>query len=421
MKLSHSEAEKSKSSSNRKLMLFDLVVGGHHGSYIQHLVEYWCQEELSGSLDIVVSPKFLQVHSDVVDIASKCARGNINFVAITHEEEAVLKSGQSSVSRTFHKFQEWDLFCKYASLLRSDRGLIMYFDTCKLPLAFGVKSPCPFSGIYFRPTFHYGEFTSYLPSIKDRAQQWQEKLTLSRVLNHSELQTLFCLDPFAVKHIDKFFSKAKVVHLPDPVRLNSESELQVENLREKLGIHPDKIVFLLFGALADRRKGVHQLLEAVRLLPTNLCQKLCLLFVGGVDDPDRNTLESLITSVCESQPVQVIGQYEYVTETDVQKYFQLADVVLAPYQRHVGMSGILLLAAVAQKPVLSSNYGLMGEIVQRYSLGLTVDSTRASAIANGLTRFLIESPEKFCYRANMQVFAEQNSARNYAKTIFYNL
>jgi glycosyltransferase involved in cell wall biosynthesis len=99
----------------------------------------------------------------------------------------------------------------------------------------------------------------------------------------------------------------------------------------------------------------------------------------------------------------------------------MADVILAPYQRHVGMSGILLLAAAAQKPVLSSNYGLMGEIVRRYELGLTVDSTEPKEIAKGLTRFLVEDSDKLCDRAKMKSFAEQNSAEEFARVIFEHL
>ncbi|HCF26063.1 MAG TPA: hypothetical protein DEV81_02300, partial [Cyanobacteria bacterium UBA11049] len=52
-------------SSERKLMLFDLSIYGHHPSYIQHFINYWSKQESSGSLDIVVSPKFIQEHSDV--------------------------------------------------------------------------------------------------------------------------------------------------------------------------------------------------------------------------------------------------------------------------------------------------------------------------------------------------------------------
>ena len=401
-----------------KLMLFDLIVGGHHGNYIQHLVEFWCEQGFSGHLDIVVSPEFLQLHSNVLDIAPKYNQANVNFVAITPEEKKALQSSKSSISRAFRALGEWELLCKYAKVLRSTHCLIMYFDTCELPLAMGKKSPCPFSGIYFRPTFHYGDFTDYSPSQKEKIQQWRERFTLARILRHPQLKTLFCLDPFAVKHIDaQFYSKKKVVPLPDPVQIHKNSKFQLSNLRESLGIHPSRQVFLLFGALTGR-KGIYQLLDAIPLLSSELCQKLCLVFVGSANTTEQARIKSQVAAVCQKQPVQIVEHYEFVPERDVPAYFQLTDVVLATYQRHVGMSGILLLAAAAQKPILSSNYGLMGEISRRYGLGLTVDSTVPDEIAKGLTRFLTESPEELCDRTKMKSFAAQNSSEHFSRVIF---
>lgn len=404
-------------SSDRRLLLFDLSVGGHHAAYIQHLLNYWCQQELSGKLDILVLPKFMQQHSDVVDIAVNHQQKNINFVAITKEEAAALKPRNKSINRAIRAFQEWHLLQKYTAALETTHCLIMYFDTCDYPLVCGASLPCSFSGIYFKPTFHYQDFVNFVPSGKGPLQEWREKLALSRILHNSQLQTLFCLDPFVSPYIDKWHSHVKAVHLPDPVQISSSSEFDLKKLRESLGIHPDRQVFLLFGSLTDGRKGIHQLLEAVAILPPQLCQKLCLVFVGEADPIGRAPIESQIATVCQLQPVQIVCEYKFVPEQDVHAYFHLADVVLAPYQKHIGMSGILLLAAATQKPVLSSNYGLMGELVERYSLGLAVDSTDKNEIAQGLTQFL-EAQDNLGNRSKMNSFAAQNSVEKFAQVIF---
>jgi len=78
----------------------------------------------------------------------------------------------------------------------------------------------------------------------------------------------------------------------------------------------------------------------------------------------------------------------------------------------------LLLAAAAGKPVLSSDYGLMGELVRRYQLGLAVDSTVPRELAQALSRCLVDTPEMLGDRAQMRTFAEQNSVGRYASTIF---
>lgn len=404
----------------QKLMLFDLVAGGHHGNYMQHLVETWVQQSLPGDLYLVVASNFSEKHPEVAQIVAQNS-ANVHLIPITTDEEQALKPIASFVQRTQRAFQEWQLLCQYAQKLQATHCLVMYFDTSQIPIATGVKAPCPFSGIYFRPTFHYDRFAHFTPTRRDRVQQWREKFTLSRVLHHPQLHTLFCLDPFAVKYFDRFRSPVHIVSLPDPVRVNFGDALNdnppPESLRAELGIDGDRKLFLLLGGLADPRKGVTQLLDAIPHLPDSLCRQICFLLVGDLHPQEQELLQGRIQSFCASKPIQIVCRCGYVPDAAVYQYFQLTDFVLAPYQRHVGMSGILMQAAAAQKPVLSSNYGLMGELVQRYQLGLAVDATQPSAIAQGLTQFLT-TPDQIGDRQQMKAFAERNSADRFAQVIF---
>jgi glycosyltransferase involved in cell wall biosynthesis len=78
------------------------------------------------------------------------------------------------------------------------------------------------------------------------------------------------------------------------------------------------------------------------------------------------------------------------------------------------------LAAAAQKPVLGTDYGLMGELVKRYQLGIAVDSTQPAAIAAGIQQFLTGAVQGID-AAVMKDWALQNSAQKYAETIFNGL
>lgn len=401
-------------------MLLDLDLGGHHGSYIQHLIEYWHRERLPGNLDIVVRPEFFGIHVDPINLVSKYSIQNVRFIAISQDETTKIDRGNSSLERFFRNLQRWKLCCKYARQLKSSHILLLYFDVCELPLAFGANAPCPFSGIYFRPTFHYGDFASSPSSWRERIQRVKERMVLNRIFQHQQLQNLFCLDPLAVKSLRQFSRQKVITHLPDPVQLDGCSSFTVEQLKKRLGIQPNRQIFLLFGAL-DSRKGIDQLLEALRLVPRPLCEKLCLILAGGTHAREQARIHDRVAQVAQIQPVQIIEDYRFIPEAEVSAYFQLADVVLAPYQRHVGMSGILLLAAAAGKPVLSSDYGLMGELVRRYRLGITIDSTQPEALAEGMAECLTGVPGQLGDRDQMKAFAEQNSAERYARTIFQHL
>ncbi len=400
--------------SDRRLLLFDLEVTGHHPGYIQHLIKYWCDRDLPGYLDVVVSPKFLQMHADIVKIASECGQNKVNFVAISAEEDAKVHFKSSAFDRAMRAFQEWKLLCKYASFLKSTHCTILYFDSLQFPLFLGAKPPCSLSGIYFRPVFHYSSFGNFKPSWREKFWQIRDKIFLSRILRHSHLQTLYCLDPFVVEHLEQFNGIVKAIHLADPVEIYNYPDAHVKKIKESLGIEPNRTVFLMFGALR-KRKGIYQLLDAIALLSSELCEKFCLLLVGPVSsDP---LIQKRIKEISESLPIQIVKYDKFVPDQEIQPYFQIADVILAPYQRHIGMSAILVRAAAAQKPVLSSNYGLMGQMIKHYQLGMAVDTTIPNEITKGLMQFLQESPKEFGDSSQMKSFAERNTAQKFANVI----
>ncbi|MEM6611733.1 MAG: glycosyltransferase [Cyanobacteria bacterium P01_C01_bin.72] len=400
--------------SPNKILLFDLGLGGHHGNYIRYLIEFWLAEGIPSSLDIVVLPQFLQLHQDVVAAIPSQERERLRIIPIKAAEAAQLKPRDTFKHRTWRNFQEWDLMCHYAQLQQATECLMMYFDTCELPLTLGRPAPCPVSGIYFKPTFHYGNFPGDQPSRSETIQRWREKLTLPRILRHPQLKTLFCLDPSAIAPLQEFNPTAEIVYLPDPVEANPKQDKDSQ-LRQSLNIAPDKIIMLLFGAI-DGRKGIFQLIEALEQLPREINQRLCLLLVGAINEADRRAITPRIEALRKSS-VQIITKYQFVTESAVPEYFQLADLVLAPYQKHIGMSGILLLAAAADKPVLSSQYGLMGRLTKQYGLGIEVDATAPLEIALGITQFVLNYPQSPGDAVKRRQFAHEHSVQDYAATI----
>lgn len=400
---------------DRQFMLFDLAVTGHHPGYMQHLVQYWMENDIPGNLDVLVSPNFLTLHSDIVDLAEQ-DRHRINFVAISPEEQASLEEKNSLAKRIILPFKEWDILCKYARYLGTTHCLIMYLDTLMLPVTLGKKFPCLLSAIYFRPISHYSEFPNFDPSLREQLWLWRDKFYQSRIFGGEKLNNLFCLDPLAIPYLAKYQSSVQVSHLPDPVQIYNQSESELDELRSSLGIEADRKVFMLFGSLSDR-KGIHQLLEAVLMLPADLAQKLCLLLVGPSVAIDLPRMENRMAEISQSLPVQMIRCDRFISDREIQPYFQIADVILAPYQRHVGMSAILVRAAAAQKPVLASDYGLMGEITRRYELGIAVDSGSPKQISEGIAQMLRESPNKFGNVDKMKSFAQENAAERFAQVI----
>lgn len=399
-----------------RLVIFDLKHTGHHANYIGHLIKHWQTFKLEGKLYIVVSPKFIDRHWATVDLVPEDDTSSIEFIPISGSEFEEVHPIKSTFDRMKCNLREWSLLCQYTARLKASHCLIMYLDTCELPLVLGLKPPCPFSGIYFRPTFHYSNFLPEKFSRKEVFQQWRDRLFLDRTLRNPELHTLFCLDPLVDQSIKKLYPSARAVPLEDPIEIPAAQSVHTQPLRAKHKIPDDRKVFIVFGSI-DGRKGIYKLLDALKLLSPEICKTYCFLIVGAASAADQARIHAEIDLICQDQPLQIVTHFEFVSNVEVDAYFQLSDVVLALYQRHVGMSGILLLAAAAQIPVISSDYGLMGELTRRYGLGTAIDSTAPQAIADKLTQIYDERGLD-CDLEGMKRFVDGNSASKFAKTIF---
>jgi len=398
-----------------RLMLFDLSIYGHHPGYIQYLLQYWHHHQLSGEIIILVSPRFLIEHYDVVKFTKRLNPNYIQFISISNEEEKALKSRKNKFNRKLRNFQEWFLFCSYAKKLKIDHALLMYYDIYQYPLLLRLNPPCSVSGIYFRPTFHY-KYLSNLSVYSSYLKTKWETIILNLVLSNPKLNYLFTIDPFVVKYFKENSNHFKLIHLPDPVQVREYSQIKLIQVKASLNVENGRKLFLLFGALTER-KGIYELLNAIQFLPQSTCRKIAIALIGEAAQEHQDRIESQVAELYRYYPIQIYRKYEFLPEEDVQAYFEVADFILAPYQRHVGMSGILNLAAAKQKPVLSSDYGLMGEIVNRYGLGITVNSTSSPAIAEGIQILLKDETNKWD-SLKMREFAMQNSAENFAKSIF---
>ncbi|RYF51493.1 MAG: glycosyltransferase [Cytophagaceae bacterium] len=167
----------------------------------------------------------------------------------------------------------------------------------------------------------------------------------------------------------------------------------------------------------DDRKGIEPLLEALKLLKPDEQRAICLILGGPIKADFREKVELKIAEV--GKDVQIVRSFGKIERRQVQVYFQLSDYILALYQNHVGMASVVVRAAVSGKPVLASDYGYLGHLVQSEQLGAVTDSTSPDAIRALLERMLTE--ELPYSKTNLQKLADRNSEVYFAETIFYHL
>lgn len=418
---------------NPRLALFEFGHFGHRPYHLKLLIGAWKRRAGEDELAVIVTPRFAAAHGDVLALAAETAGAPVRTVVLSDREDKTLISARTRTAMSLEDFakarlapndwsrRHWELFNSYAAQLAPERSLLMYLDAYLVPIAMALPAAGPFSGIFFRPSYHYPVAASAAELQAEKLQKLQERFLVARMLKHPDLHHVFCLDStFVDQH--RAGPGAAVLALADPIELPKElpADNVVDSLREGFGIDAERKAFLFFGALDDR-KGTWQLLEALNRLPDAVCQRLCLLLVGTPPADQEQRLQKSIADLSTTKPLQIITHFAYIPDSEMRDYFRAADVVLALYQRHVGMSGISILAAAFQKPLLAQNYGLLGALTTAHGLGLVTDTTVPSAIATALKTMVDGDPQSFCDRTKMLQFAESNDAAKYTATLFQHL
>ena len=373
----------------RKILAVELEAFGHRPAYIQNIADIWVDADLDGQIEFLLTRQFRESHPNTIEHIQKLSDPRVSLRFLTDSEEIHL----SQPKRKY--WNGWKIFCKHAKDSGASHGLLMYFDPFQLSVWLGAKSPIPFSGIYFRPTFHYRQYAGHRPTIWDDLRSWRKRFLLQRVLEKSQIRELLSLDATAVPYIKSHFrTNARIAHFADSFPRIKTPNDQIALLQKELGIDDGRMIFCMIGIM-DERKGPLQLLESIRHLPESVRSKVCVLLIGRPSDNLRAPLLQAVSDLnkgVSNQSAQVILRSDYVAPCDVQAFYSLSDVMLTTYQFHKGSSSALIRSAYERKPVLSSNYGWLGHMVRTYKMGIEIDSSDPKEIASGIVQFVQAVP-----------------------------
>lgn len=384
----------------KNILIFEPDASGHHAGYLYHLILNFLQNDYPYKLTVLVSPDFFTKHPQILQ---KTLSPRVQWIKFSGNEFAEWLKPKSVFKRSI---LEWDVFCQYAKKYNAVLGFFMYIDYLQLAVLTQPAPPCPISGILFRPTL-----VNYPPtSFKERLNYWRKNIILKFFVKNKNLESLLNLDPFATEYIVENWKTNKVKFLPDPVQVYPTTKTKLE-VKTSLGIDESKIIFLIFGFL-DSRKGIADVLEAIGNIPREKSKNGCLLIVGPWEENERKLFDIQLPKIQQITDFQIVVRENFVKDEDIQQYFKVADYALALYHKHFGMSAIMVRAAAAQKPLIASNFGLMGKIVIENELGITVDNDLKEKL-----EMLLENEISIGNKEKMRAFAELNQAENYAKVI----
>ena len=161
---------------------------------------------------------------------------------------------------------------------------------------------------------------------------------------------------------------------------------RIENIsaKKKLGIAEDKKVILFFGFIRDY-KGLDILIESIKYLNDEY-----LLLIAGEVYGSFKKYDELIDKLGVRNRINL--QVRYIPETEIPVFFSAADVCVLPY-RTATQSGIVGISYHFDLPVIVTNTGGLGEMVEEGKTGLIIYSLSAESIAEKLKEYFDKSLE----------------------------
>jgi glycosyltransferase involved in cell wall biosynthesis len=394
----------------RSAVIFEPDDGGHQREWLEHLVRDAAAVDPSCVLWLVVAPTLHRALSGLVPLV---LRRQIRVLALTPLEWRLC----THASLTVAAFARLWVMRHYLRATRAEAGHFLSIDLPALPLALGFGAAGRrISGILFRPSVHYAALSPGRRMIGERMRDLRKSIIYRAMLRNPSVDVVLTLDPYFTSYARRTYENGdKLAPIADPVHPRAPVTARDAALADRLP--RDRAVLLLFGYITER-KGVLVLLDALRLIPREMARQVAVILAGRIEDNVGAAVATRRAQLAVEQPdLWCAIEDRWLGSGEIEALVARCDVVLAPYQRFVGSSGVLLWAARAGKPVLAQEFGLVGRLVSDHRLGLPVDTTDAAAIAAGLVSMVREGPKRFIDMPAAGAFAAVHTPLLFVETV----
>jgi glycosyltransferase involved in cell wall biosynthesis len=397
-------------------MSFDLIYlepnsGGYHTGHCKIFLDRVVGDTRVRSIHFAINRKFVNyAGANPVELSGHSPKVSFEYLS----EEFV-----DLVSR--HSFIPFRggiaLWNEARRLLTAKPGSICFINMFDAPM-FGAmfdRKPMPgvTTGIIHHPPFKLGVKRAPIAN----ACRWILRGIPHYLVSYRTMPLVFTFDEHYLKTLPRFISRHWRV-VPDPVPL--PRELLLSAFPEAVvSTQSKRTKFLLFGSLG-KRKGLGRLLEALHDLTQSEREKIHLVLAGEIREAtneERLRLIQLIESAKQLPGLLLEHLDRYLTEEELIEQLNACEVVLAPYANHIGVSGVILWAAAAGKPIVTQESGWVGHVAREGNLGLTCDTSSPRAVAEAL--IVAAQPEtlKRFEPARLRKFALGHSSGDFYEAI----
>lgn len=369
-----------------RILLFDWIAEGHHGGYARAVAD-----ALAPHLSVTVAAP--------APLAGTFG-GSTEFVGVESQRPEPDLGARLEPQLRDIAWEERELARRVVGDVRPDFFFHLYADPIVQSLGGGAHVQVPSIACIFKPFAHYPRAygVSLSPRERQRALRFEFRVAAWRLRRTA--RAIFTLDPVAARVWNRrpgapsfWFPEPPVDHVPEPSKRS-----------ERHGC-------VLFGFL-ERRKGLDRLAAAV----SDLQDPPAITVAGAVRRGFEVEVESSIAQM-RAAGAEVARERGVRSDAGLRLLARARCVVL-PYRKHVGMSRILLEAAACGTPVVADNYGLLGDLVRRHGLGLTVDADDPSALGAALHELCSDPSAGAQYAPALERFAARFSPASFSAALW---
>lgn len=175
----------------------------------------------------------------------------------------------------------------------------------------------------------------------------------------------------------------KIVYIPHGHYMEYAETATKEESLEHLSLPKSRPIVLFFGQI-KKVKGVDVLIEAIGKVKKKYPNIFCVI-AGKVWKDDFSIYENMIDELNLSDCIRT--DIKFIPDNDIKYYFNAADIVALPY-RQIYQSGVVLLGAAYEKPIVATTEGEFLNVIKNGETGLLVESGNSTEFANALIKLL---------------------------------
>lgn len=237
-------------------------------------------------------------------------------------------------------------------------------------------------------------------------------LSLHHLLRSSHCIGFYLLDEGIVDAMKQVSGNKNVYHLPDIID-ETEPTLhfsEINAIREKAN---GRKIILLIGAIDKRKNTVNFLRAAQQSEKSNYFFVLAgLISLNSFGPEDAGFIQGCMDAPFENL---YFHNNRIRTESEFNALVCISDVLFAAYLDFPYSSNMIAKSSVFKKPIIVSDEFLMGEMVNQYSLGITINPRNYQNIIDAIDQIMASN---FTEKAKYQKFAEKHSREIFKNRLY---